>query len=1311
MTQLYSLICGNAVRCIAVSFVIFIFVNAGHLYAQNSPSLKTVKTVGIGGDFLKIADALDSVNAGGFTSGLVLTLLDSSYNESPLEINRVLPIPYFIIKPATGKKPVVHIASSSFADSVGFLIAQITSVILNDITFSLQQNSFLQKVIKITTAPGDITLEKISIRGNNVPWGIVVSPHSDDSVSLNMHNCSLADIGGGISINGFTSFTLKNSSLLHNANTAIELFSEGGNIEIKNNMCRGNGIAQGGIVGDLMTARCTIDSNSFIEYENFGISLSNIFYPARKNQNAEDSFGTMSICNNTISYMIGGGGIIIDTAEYIAFDIRGNTIASQFGSPRGIFIGKNLSCPFVTIHNNSISSVANGMEFGEMELTLDGDTPNSLIIDSNVVLCSKNGIKFNDWVFANIEIEKNNLSNTGTLPTMSQAQDKKIITYGICFNTTEGILHVNNNTIHNFFCGIYLPDFTGVSLAHINTNTISNANIGIASDNELYCNEFKISGNSISGRLEGSGINIVSIYAESNPSTVDISDNSIIGTNNAVIGYAGIFIEEINAKDCQINNNIIYAKVNSGMVIGYFEGNNDEKIHPMKHNKRINSKVKIPRTNLGEDFIAQFSISNNTITHHASFDDGEGAIILGDIELCNVTVSRNTTTSDGFSVNGIKFDELYVGNFSMDSNAVSQTEIGIGNEYAFFHKKVSISYNTIYSTTIGLSQSWSGGKYASIRGNVAEPYLNNPNYYPEVGIGIGVEADSGIIENNVAHNFEAGFRIYSRTNFTSINANIATHNEIGMIIWLFSDNIVSNNVAMLSNFENNTISDNSNIGLRIDEIDYNLPLLVRYNRFFRNADCGIFIQDINNAQPIIHSNSFGENGLFEIRNETGREIIAEHNWWGTTTTAEMDATPYPGNITTLYDVFDDSIRGFIRYNHWLHDTNYVPIGSIIQGRVFHDTNADSIFYNEVGVNNRKIFLTGTHSDSATTSNDGLYFFYDVPPGEYIISLPPDSLWFLSYPATQHYQLTLDTAEFALRNDFGIFTYGSIEGYVFQDYNSNGIRDNNEPFLGDQWIYLGGLQQDSLLTDMYGSFVFRNLFPGNYFVCPIMETAITTSDDTLFTQLHSQELIYGLGFGIFEYSSVSGIFFNDRDSNGIRSTNEEGLANWRVIIFNDTWKDTVYSDSSGFYSFDSLRHPQYRVAGELKQSWRRTVPVLGYYTINISPGVSTENKDFGMFQRSAGISENDKPLEFSLVQNYPNPFNPATKIEYSLAQQTFVTLKIYTILGEEIATLVHNEQPAGKYAIEWNARDVASGLYFYRMQAGNFLATRKLIIQK
>ncbi len=1314
MTQALSQFKCNTLRCIAMSIFMFCFVIATQLHAQVSSSDKAIKTVGVGGDFLKISDALDSLNAGGFNTGLILTLLDSSYNEPPLEINRVSPIPYLLIKPAIGKKPIVHISSSTAADSIGFLISQTESVIMYDITFVLEQSSFWKNAMKITASPSDISFDTITIQCNNVPMGIVVSPDGDDSVSFRMRNCSIAGVGGGISISGFTSFELKKSTINHNNTAAIELFSNGGSIEIKNNICFGNEFAIGGMRGNLSTAFCLIDSNSITGYENYGVSFDGIYYPESKRNNNKADFGEVFIRNNTISYLIEGGGIMIDTAEYVALNISGNSIVTQFGSPHGIFVGENYYSPFMAVNRNTISNVSNGIEFGYMEVTLDGDAPGTLMIDSNEIHCAKNAIKFDDYVFANIEIERNNLTNAGTLPTMLQARDKKVITYGVYLIDVDGNFSIRNNTMQNFFCCISLNSVNNTdygSDATISANSMNNTNIGIIVDDEITHDTVKITDNTIAGPLEGSGINIIGISGNSLASIVEISNNSILGTNPAIIGYAGIYIEYINSNNCQINNNTINSKLNSGIIIGSFDGMNwKEKTHSKKQTVLKNSRVKLPRTSLDEDFTAQFSVSNNTVTHHASLDGEEGAIILGNIELCNVTVSKNTTTSDGISVNGIKFNELYIGNFALDSNIVSQTEIGIDNLEAFFYGKLSISFNNIHCTTRGLSQAWGDGKLASIRGNVVEPYLNNPNYYPERGMSIGISADTCIIEENTAKNFETGIRIYSHTFYTSIYANIATHNETGMTLFLFSRNIVNGNAA-ISRFENNTISDNSDIGLHIEEMDYSLPLFIRFNRFFRNANDGILIQYTDNVQPIIHSNAFGENGVFDIRNESENEIIAEHNRWGATTTAEMDATPYPGNISTLFDTFDDSTRGFIRYNHWLHDTNYVPAGTIIQGTMYHDRDADSSIINDDEIGERKIMLTGTYTDSVNTNSHGNYFFYDVPPGEYAITHQLDSLWFLSYPATQQYQLTLDTAEFAFHNDFGIFTYGQMSGYLFHDINANGVRDNNEPFLINRKVYLGGLKQDSIFTDSAGVFAFRNLFPGNYFVCTLIGSGIATTNDTLFTKLHSDEINYSMNFGIAEYSSISGVFYNDRDSNGIRDPNEEGLANWRLILSIGTRRDTVYSDSTGFYDFDSLQNGQYRVTGELKQSWRRTVPITGYYVVNVSPNVSNANKNFGVFQRPADVKENDVPLTFSLQQNYPNPFNPTTSIAYSIAKQTFVSLKIFNILGEDIATLVNKEQDAGKYTVEWDARSVASGLYFYRLQAGNFVAVKKLVIQK
>ena len=87
------------------------------------------------------------------------------------------------------------------------------------------------------------------------------------------------------------------------------------------------------------------------------------------------------------------------------------------------------------------------------------------------------------------------------------------------------------------------------------------------------------------------------------------------------------------------------------------------------------------------------------------------------------------------------------------------------------------------------------------------------------------------------------------------------------------------------------------------------------------------------------------------------------------------------------------------------------------------------------------------------------------------------------------------------------------------------------------------------------------------------------------------------------------------------------------------------------------------------------------------------------------------LDYQLLQNYPNPFNPSSKISYSIAERGRVLLKVYDILGREITTLVNEEKPAGRYEVEFNANDLSSGIYFYRLQAGKFISTKKMILLK
>lgn len=86
-----------------------------------------------------------------------------------------------------------------------------------------------------------------------------------------------------------------------------------------------------------------------------------------------------------------------------------------------------------------------------------------------------------------------------------------------------------------------------------------------------------------------------------------------------------------------------------------------------------------------------------------------------------------------------------------------------------------------------------------------------------------------------------------------------------------------------------------------------------------------------------------------------------------------------------------------------------------------------------------------------------------------------------------------------------------------------------------------------------------------------------------------------------------------------------------------------------------------------------------------------------------------PLEFALYQNYPNPFNPVTTIKYQIPQSGTVTIKVYDVLGKEIATLANEEKSAGSYEVKFDASRLSSGVYFYKIRAGEYISVRKMIL--
>ena len=88
-----------------------------------------------------------------------------------------------------------------------------------------------------------------------------------------------------------------------------------------------------------------------------------------------------------------------------------------------------------------------------------------------------------------------------------------------------------------------------------------------------------------------------------------------------------------------------------------------------------------------------------------------------------------------------------------------------------------------------------------------------------------------------------------------------------------------------------------------------------------------------------------------------------------------------------------------------------------------------------------------------------------------------------------------------------------------------------------------------------------------------------------------------------------------------------------------------------------------------------------------------------------------PTEFTLSQNHPNPFNPVTVIEYTLPIRSEVNLTIFNLSGEKVALLFNGTVPAGNHRVTWDASSLASGVYFYRLQAGDFVETKKMLLIK
>ncbi len=203
--------------------------------------------------------------------------------------------------------------------------------------------------------------------------------------------------------------------------------------------------------------------------------------------------------------------------------------------------------------------------------------------------------------------------------------------------------------------------------------------------------------------------------------------------------------------------------------------------------------------------------------------------------------------------------------------------------------------------------------------------------------------------------------------------------------------------------------------------------------------------------------------------------------------------------------------------------------------------------------------------------------------------------------------------------------------------------------------------------------------------------------------NGKNLFAGVFNGGLYLSTDKGSTWNP-GSNGLPSSNELHFEASGSTIFVGTYGTGVYTSGNDGASWTEANTG-------LPNKVVRSIKVIGSYVfIGLYEG-TVYRRPLAQMVTSVTPSGKEVPDSYDLAQNYPNPFNPSTTIQFSIPVSEVVTLKVFNALGEEVAQLVSRNMNAGTYSAEWNAAGLSSGVYYYRLEAGRFVETRKLVLVK
>ncbi len=315
----------------------------------------------------------------------------------------------------------------------------------------------------------------------------------------------------------------------------------------------------------------------------------------------------------------------------------------------------------------------------------------------------------------------------------------------------------------------------------------------------------------------------------------------------------------------------------------------------------------------------------------------------------------------------------------------------------------------------------------------------------------------------------------------------------------------------------------------------------------------------------------------------------------------------------------------------------------ISGKKFHDLNANGSDDNEPGLFDWTIRLLDENEEEiqqAGTDGEGMYFFENLAPGDYIVCETQQENWIQSSPldnfdcedGTGGYDVSLSAGENELAKDFGNYQKGSISGVKFEDTNGNGARDEGEQgLLG--WIMELTNQTGELIasqtTDVNGTYAFLNLMPDNYQVREVLQdtwTKMLPTDSFYTISLSSNESLINKNFGNFKKPIIRGIKWYDVNADGVKQETEHGIEGWQITlskvlpskITTNTTGTTPLIDTEmvalsltgvdGSFSFAVDKPGEYHITEEAKTDWRKTFPADSFFDIFVEVSGQEITKD-------------------------------------------------------------------------------------------------------